>query len=76
MINRTFITELRTLLGDDARVIAEPQIVEQLSKDFYWYSPVLRKQLDGKLGDLAPTILTLMGIPIPTEMTGKVLIEK
>jgi len=52
MINRTFITELRTLLGDDARVIAEPQIVEQLSKDFYWYSPVLRKQLDGKLGDL------------------------
>ncbi len=31
---------------------------------------------DGKLGDLAPTILTLMGIPIPKEMTGKVLIEK
>ena len=31
---------------------------------------------DGKLGDLAPTILTLMGIPIPKEMTGHVLIEK
>ncbi len=31
---------------------------------------------DGKLGDLAPTILTLMGIPIPSEMTGHVLIEK
>ena len=31
---------------------------------------------DGKLGDLAPTILTLMGIPIPTEMTGKVLVQK
>lgn len=31
---------------------------------------------DGKLGDLAPTILTLMGIPIPAEMTGTVLIEK
>ena len=29
---------------------------------------------DGKLGDLAPTILTLMGIEIPAEMTGKVLI--
>ena len=28
----------------------------------------------GKLGDIAPTILTLMGIPIPTEMTGDVLI--
>lgn len=30
---------------------------------------------DGKLGDLAPTILTLMGIPIPKEMTGNVLID-
>lgn len=30
---------------------------------------------DGKLGDLAPTILTLMGIPIPKEMTGTVLID-
>jgi len=29
---------------------------------------------DGKLGDLAPTILTLMGIDIPKEMTGNVLI--
>lgn len=28
----------------------------------------------GKLGDLAPTILTYMGIPIPKEMTGEVLI--
>ena len=31
---------------------------------------------DGKLGDLAPTILTLMGLPIPEEMTGDVLVEK
>lgn len=29
---------------------------------------------DGKLGDLAPTILTLMGIDIPEEMTGEVLL--
>jgi 2,3-bisphosphoglycerate-independent phosphoglycerate mutase len=28
----------------------------------------------GKLGDLAPTILTMMGIAIPPEMTGEVLI--
>jgi 2,3-bisphosphoglycerate-independent phosphoglycerate mutase len=29
---------------------------------------------DGKLGDLAPTILTLMGISIPKEMTGNSLL--
>ncbi len=28
----------------------------------------------GKLGDLAPTILTVMGLPIPAEMKGNVLI--
>lgn len=31
---------------------------------------------DGKLGDLAPTILTLMGIEIPSEMTGNILLKK
>lgn len=33
-----------------------------------------RKLADGKLGDIAPTILTLMQVPIPKEMTGTVLI--
>lgn len=28
----------------------------------------------GKLGDIAPTILTMMGLPVPAEMTGQVLI--
>ena len=46
------IAELRSLTGDLSRVILNPQIVEQLSRDFYWYSPVLRKQLDGKLGEV------------------------
>lgn len=30
---------------------------------------------NGKLGDIAPTILSLMGVPAPTEMTGEVLIQ-
>ncbi len=34
----------------------------------------LRK--DGVLADLAPTLLEVMGLPIPAEMTGKSLIEK
>ena len=28
---------------------------------------------DGKLGDIAPTVLNIMGIDIPTEMTGSIL---
>ncbi|MEO1077241.1 MAG: hypothetical protein AAFX41_14950, partial [Bacteroidota bacterium] len=29
----------------------------------------------GKLGDIAPTILTLMGLAIPPAMTGEVLVD-
>lgn len=29
----------------------------------------------GKLGDIAPTILTMMGLPIPPEMTGEILVD-
>lgn len=32
--------------------------------------------LDGKLGDIAPTILHIMKLPIPKEMTGNVLIKE
>lgn len=31
---------------------------------------------DGKLGDIAPTLLYLMGLSAPSEMTGKVLLSK
>lgn len=34
------------------------------------------KLKNGKLGDLAPTILTLIGVPVPSEMTGEVLITQ
>jgi 2,3-bisphosphoglycerate-independent phosphoglycerate mutase len=34
------------------------------------------KLKNGKLGDLAPTILTLMGISVPAQMTGDVLIDQ
>ena len=30
----------------------------------------------GRLSDLAPTLLDLMGLPVPSQMTGKTLIEK
>ena len=38
--------------------------------DKEWKGPIKA----GKLGDLAPTILTMMGLPIPKEMSGNVLI--
>jgi FAD/FMN-containing dehydrogenase len=44
--------KLATILGDAGRVITKKEVVEQLSRDFYWYSPVLKRQLDGKVGDL------------------------
>jgi 2,3-bisphosphoglycerate-independent phosphoglycerate mutase len=34
-----------------------------------------KKITDGKLCDIAPTLLTLMGIEVPKEMTGTVLIK-
>jgi len=34
------------------------------------------KMLDGRLADVAPTILHLLGLPKPAEMTGECLIEK
>ena len=30
----------------------------------------------GKLADIAPTLLHLMGLPVPPEMTGECLIEE
>lgn len=36
----------------------------------------LKLRSGGKLADIAPTLLELMGLPAPAEMTGKSLIEK
>jgi FAD/FMN-containing dehydrogenase len=51
-MNQVHASALASILGTDSRVLTQPQVVERLSRDFYWYSPVLRKQLDGKVGDL------------------------
>lgn len=48
----TDIAVLSSIIRDDARVITEASVVEQLSHDFYWYSPILRKQLGDKLGEV------------------------
>ncbi len=40
-------------VSDPDRVVASPQVVARLSRDFYWYSPVLKKLLDGKSAEAA-----------------------
>src|SRR6267154_493137 len=53
---------LASILGDPARVSTAPQVVNRLSRDFYWYSPVLRRQLDGKFADVAVHPVTVQEI--------------
>jgi len=44
---------------------------------FIWVTDnVNTRIIDGILADVAPTLLTIMGLAIPSDMTGKVLIEK
>ena len=44
--------------------------------DYFTENEKLKLKNDGKLADLAPTILDLMNIEIPDEMTGESLLEK
>ena len=40
---------------DGIKLDDNPAIVQQKSRDFYWYSPVLKQQLDHVTGDLIVT---------------------
>jgi len=44
--------DLAEILDDPTRVLTQPLVVERLSRDFYWYSPILKPQLDGKHADV------------------------
>jgi FAD/FMN-containing dehydrogenase len=52
-MNETLIAGLTALVADPARVITAPAIVDRLSKDFYWYSPILKPKLEAKVGEVA-----------------------
>jgi FAD/FMN-containing dehydrogenase len=45
-------SEMRAVVGTE-NLIDGGESLETLSKDFYWYSPVLRRQLDDKRADAA-----------------------
>ncbi len=67
---------------DSIKVEDHPAIVKQKSRDFYWYSPVLKRQLDAVTGDLivspkseAEVVQVLkacyaLGIPVTPRGTG------
>src|ERR1700756_5565346 len=44
---------LSQVITDPARVLTAPAVLDRLSHDFYWYSPILRPQLVNKTGDVA-----------------------
>jgi FAD/FMN-containing dehydrogenase len=52
-MSESLASRLAEVIGDAARVLTAPAVVERLSKDFYWYSPVLKRQLESKVGDIA-----------------------
>jgi FAD/FMN-containing dehydrogenase len=51
------IAALKSRLGP-IRFEDNPALVKQKSRDFFWYSPVLKRQLDGLAGDIVVTPLT------------------
>jgi FAD/FMN-containing dehydrogenase len=75
------IEALRTEI-DGIKVEDNPAIVQQKSRDFYWYSPVLKRQLEAVTGDLVVSPRTedelirvlkscfKLGIPVTPRGTG------
>lgn len=51
-MTESHIAELEARLGRTDAIIREPQTVDRLSKDFYWYSPILKPLLDNKRADV------------------------
>jgi FAD/FMN-containing dehydrogenase len=45
------VTDLRDALAG-LELIDQPALLRQRSRDFYWYSPILKRELDGKAADL------------------------
>jgi FAD/FMN-containing dehydrogenase len=53
-VNDLSLGALAGLVADlgDIPVVTDPRIVRRRSRDFFWYSPILNEQLDGKSADL------------------------
>lgn len=81
MTHRYDIARLKTRL-DGVRIEENPALVKQKSRDFFWYSPTLKRRLDHVVGDIvvAPdtvekVVRTLaaaheLGVPVTPRGTG------
>jgi len=45
------LSALTACLASPDRLITQPQTVQRLSRDFYWYSPILKALLDDKIAE-------------------------
>jgi FAD/FMN-containing dehydrogenase len=63
--------ELFEVISDPARVLTAPAVVDRLSHDFYWYSPVLRPLLASKTGDVAVLPVTVDEVLAVLRFAGK-----
>ncbi len=57
-IDDQMISSFQTVVGEE-NVLTDYESVEKLSKDFYWYSPILKKQLENKQADVAIKVSNL-----------------
>ena len=67
----TVVAELSKILSDPTRVLTAPAIVDRLSHDFYWYSPVLRPQLVDKKADVVAQPVTVDEVLAVLRFAGK-----
>jgi FAD/FMN-containing dehydrogenase len=66
MMTPANIDALTACVATPQQVLTNPQVVQRLSRDFYWYSPILKKLLDDKTADAVVQ-------PLTTEEVVKVL---
>jgi len=64
-------TELSAIIADPARVLTAPAVLDRLSHDFYWYSPILRPQLADKTGDVGVQPVSVEEVLAVLRLAGK-----
>ena len=65
------LKDFRERIKINGKIISKEAVVDFVQQ----YKTDFEKIENGKLGDIAPTILQIMGVGIPNEMTGDILIK-